>query len=62
MNWEQIYSDAKEWVNEAGAKIKLSFDKTLSIQTKSNANDLVTNMDKEIEQFFISKIRDSYSD
>ncbi|MFP5111128.1 inositol monophosphatase family protein [Bacillaceae bacterium C204] len=62
MNWEQIYSHAKEWVNDAGAKIRLSFDKTLNIQTKSNANDLVTNMDKEIEQFFISKIREVYPD
>jgi myo-inositol-1(or 4)-monophosphatase len=60
MNWEQIYSHAKEWVNDAGAKIRLSFDKTLNIQTKSNANDLVTNMDKEIEQFFINKIREVY--
>ncbi|WP_026566319.1 inositol monophosphatase family protein [Bacillus sp. UNC41MFS5] len=60
MNWDQIYSHAKEWVNEAGARIRLSFDETLNIQTKSNANDLVTNMDKEIEQFFISKIRAVY--
>lgn len=62
MNWDQIYSHAKEWVNDAGARIRLSFDETLNIQTKSNANDLVTNMDKEIEQFFISKIREVYPD
>ncbi|MCM3114088.1 inositol monophosphatase family protein [Neobacillus sp. MER 74] len=62
MNWDQIYSHAKEWVNDAGARIRLSFDETLNIQTKSNANDLVTNMDKEIEQFFISKIRAVYPD
>ncbi|MEH7076054.1 inositol monophosphatase family protein [Neobacillus drentensis] len=60
MNWDQIYEQAKEWVYQAGAKIRLSFNSTLDIETKSNANDLVTNMDKEIEQFFISKIRDVY--
>ena len=60
MNWDQIYDQAKEWVYEAGAKIRFSFNKTLDIETKSNANDLVTNMDKEIEQFFISKIREVY--
>jgi myo-inositol-1(or 4)-monophosphatase len=62
MNWEQIYAHAKEWVNEAGVKIRLSFNETLNIETKTNANDLVTNIDKEIEQFFISKIREVYPD
>ncbi|MBO0962568.1 inositol monophosphatase family protein [Neobacillus sp. MM2021_6] len=60
MNWEEIDTYAKEWVKEAGNRIRLSFEKTLSIETKSNANDLVTNMDKEIEQFFINKIRGMY--
>jgi myo-inositol-1(or 4)-monophosphatase len=60
MNWDHIYAQAKEWVYDAGAKIRLSFTETLNIQTKTNANDLVTNIDKEIEQFFISKIREAY--
>ncbi|WP_420491647.1 inositol monophosphatase family protein [Neobacillus drentensis] len=60
MNWESIYANAKEWVIEAGDRIRSSFDKTLNIQTKSNPNDLVTNMDKEIEQFFIAKIKEVY--
>jgi myo-inositol-1(or 4)-monophosphatase len=34
----------------------------LDVQTKSNPNDLVTNIDKETEQFFISKIREVYPD
>lgn len=62
MDWDQIYAQAKEWVYEAGAKIRLSFSETLNIQTKTNANDLVTNIDKEIEQFFIYKIREAYPD
>ncbi|MDR6124335.1 inositol monophosphatase family protein [Neobacillus drentensis] len=60
MNWEEVYTHAKQWVKEAGETIRLSFDKTLNIQTKTNRNDLVTNMDKEIEQFFIKKIREVY--
>ncbi len=56
----QVYSQAQNWVKEAGDKIRSSFDKTLDIQTKSNPNDLVTNIDKEIEQFFIKKIREIY--
>jgi myo-inositol-1(or 4)-monophosphatase len=57
MDWENIDLHAKQWVMEAGDKIRNSFNKTLNIQTKSNPNDLVTNIDKEIEQFFINKIR-----
>lgn len=57
MDWKGIDEYAKQWVKEAGKKIRASFDSTLSIQTKSDPNDLVTNIDKEIEQFFITKIR-----
>ena len=60
MDWEYIDLHAKQWVMEAGDKIRDSFDKTLNIQTKSNPNDLVTNMDKEIEQFFINKIKGNF--
>ncbi|TYR79900.1 inositol monophosphatase family protein [Priestia megaterium] len=58
--WKQIDTYAKQWVREAGAMIKDSFSKELLIQTKSNPNDLVTNMDQEVEQFFISKIKGTF--
>lgn len=60
MDWKKINRDAKQWIQEAGKIIRASFDQTLDVQTKSNRNDLVTNMDKEIEQYFIKKIRDTY--
>lgn len=47
----------KSLIKEAGHMIRNSFVNELIIEAKSNANDLVTNMDKEIEQFFISRIR-----
>ncbi|MDQ0231319.1 inositol monophosphatase family protein [Metabacillus malikii] len=59
-NWKEIDEKAKIWVREAGQRIRDSFESTLSIQFKSNPNDLVTNMDKEIEQFFIRKIQETY--
>ncbi|MTH52576.1 inositol monophosphatase [Bacillus mangrovi] len=59
-NWKEIDQYAKSWVREAGERIRASFATSLSIQTKSNPNDLVTNMDKETEQFFISKIKEMY--
>lgn len=60
MNVESIDRCAKQWVKEAGDRIRSSFHETLNIQTKSNPNDLVTNIDKEIEQFFIGKIRETF--
>lgn len=51
---------AKQWVKEAGAKIKASFETTLNIETKTNPNDLVTNMDKEIEEYFVNQIKKTY--
>ena len=45
-NWNEIDLKVKKWIREAGEMIKQSLNKTLSIQTKSNPNDLVTEMDK----------------
>lgn len=62
INWKEIDKHAKQWVRDAGERIRQSFESTLSIQYKSNPNDLVTNMDKEIEQFLIGKIQETYPD
>jgi myo-inositol-1(or 4)-monophosphatase len=59
-NWKDIDQKAKQWVLEAGERIRNSFESSLSIQYKSNPNDLVTNMDKEIEQFLIGKIQETF--
>ena len=59
-NWKEIDLEAKKWIKEAGEIIKQSLNKTLSIQTKSNPNDLVTEMDQAIEQFFIRNIHETY--
>ncbi|WP_335870459.1 inositol monophosphatase family protein [Bacillus sp. 2205SS5-2] len=61
-NWNEIDTYAKRWIEEAGKIIKLSFIQQLKIETKSNANDLVTNMDKDTEQFFIEKINEHFPD
>lgn len=62
MSLEKIDGYAIQWIKEAGERIRASFHKTLNIQTKSNANDLVTNIDQEVEQFFISKIKETFPD
>ncbi|MBM7578349.1 inositol monophosphatase family protein [Jeotgalibacillus terrae] len=59
-NWNDIDQFAKNSIKGAGSKIIDSFDEVLKIQTKSNVNDLVTNMDKEIEKYFVEKIKDRY--
>lgn len=51
---------AKLWMKEAGAMLRASFDTTLNIEEKTNANDLVTNMDKAIEQFFVDHITETF--
>jgi myo-inositol-1(or 4)-monophosphatase len=58
--WHEIDSYAKQWTKEAGKRIRASFQTTLTIQTKSNPNDLVTNIDKETEQFFMKKINETF--
>ncbi len=52
--------DAQKWIYEAAANIKSKMNEPLEIDTKSNSNDLVTELDKETERFFASKIREKY--
>jgi myo-inositol-1(or 4)-monophosphatase len=61
-NWVELDGQVKEWITEAGKRIRESFHAELNIKTKSNRNDLVTDMDEATERFFIEKIRTNYPD
>ncbi len=58
---DDIYIHAIEWVREAGEVIRDKMYGPLDIETKSNANDLVTKLDKETEQFFVAKVKSKFS-
>ncbi|MDR7072095.1 inositol monophosphatase family protein [Fictibacillus barbaricus] len=60
--WITIEQAAKKWVLEAAKLLKDSFENTLTITYKSHIADLVTDMDKKVEQFFIQKIQESFPD
>jgi myo-inositol-1(or 4)-monophosphatase len=60
MKWSEIDKNAKKWTKEAGERIRNSFNKELLIHTKTSPDDLVTNIDRETEQFFIETIRKEY--
>ncbi len=53
---------AKVWMREAGVKLRASFETKLNIEEKTNPNDLVTNMDKAIEKFFVEHINETFPD
>ncbi|MDC6326413.1 inositol monophosphatase family protein [Staphylococcus auricularis] len=57
-----LYQFAKALILEAGKNIRETMDETLHIETKSNPNDLVTNVDKQTEQFLVDRIHQSYPD
>lgn len=57
---DNLYKQAKAWVMEAGEFIRQKINEPLTVETKSNRNDLVTSMDKEIEYFFTQKIKETF--
>src|SRR5690606_25255619 len=59
---DALFQDAIVWVKEAGELIKRSFMQKLTVQYKTNFADLVTNVDKQVEKFFIEKINNKYKD
>jgi|SRR5690606_2293966 len=60
MNWGAVDKYAKSLIKEAGHKIRISFFNTIDVDSKAEANDLVTNIDREIERFFISRIKKDF--
>jgi myo-inositol-1(or 4)-monophosphatase len=57
MDIKKIDAFAKNIIFEAGKHIREAFSYDIEIETKSGANDLVTNIDRETELFFIEKIK-----
>lgn len=62
LDWVNVNEQTKHWIKEAGQRIRASLENKIEIKTKTNENDLVTNVDRETEQFFIEKIRTTYKD
>ena len=56
MDLKRMDEFAKKCIVEAGRRIRKSFSYDLEVETKSNKNDLVTNIDRETELFFIEEI------
>ncbi|MGX7150609.1 inositol monophosphatase family protein [Enterococcus ureasiticus] len=52
--------EIKEWLAEAAGYIRVSLTNQLTVSQKSGRTDLVTNIDEEIQSFFIKKINQHY--
>lgn len=57
---EALFNQVRAWTLEASALIREKIHLPLTIHTKSNPNDLVTQLDREVEFFFASKIKTHY--
>ncbi|MDI9231185.1 inositol monophosphatase family protein [Staphylococcus caprae] len=57
-----LYDFAKGIILEAGNKVRHWMKEDLDIETKSNPNDLVTNVDKATENFLYETIHHNYPD
>ncbi|WP_163652473.1 inositol monophosphatase family protein [Listeria sp. PSOL-1] len=60
MDRKKIDHFARMWLNEAAEMIRASFSTRLNIDIKSGRNDLVTNVDKETESYFLEKIKATF--
>ena len=48
---------AKEIIKEAGAFIKESLSKTITVEEKTAFDDLVTNIDKQTQDLLVARIK-----
>ncbi|WP_414047906.1 inositol monophosphatase family protein [Macrococcus equi] len=56
----ELYDFLKDITLQAGENIRKQLNEPLEIETKSNPNDLVTNVDKATEAFLYNRIKTSY--
>ncbi|SDG93321.1 myo-inositol-1(or 4)-monophosphatase [Alteribacillus persepolensis] len=59
-NWAQMKELAVEWMMHAGAMLKESLHDVIAVETKSNPNDLVTEMDYKVERYLTEQILRTY--
>jgi myo-inositol-1(or 4)-monophosphatase len=55
---KKIDKTVKSWLRESRDNVLRKIDTRLTVNTKTSRKDLVTNIDKQNEQFLVSKIRD----
>ncbi|MDW3935418.1 inositol monophosphatase family protein [Staphylococcus saprophyticus] len=55
-----VYEFAKGLILEAGINVKKIMKQDIKIETKSNPNDLVTNVDKATEKYLFDNIKQTY--
>ncbi|MDF0726287.1 inositol monophosphatase family protein [Cytobacillus sp. S13-E01] len=60
MDWNEVFESAKAWTQEAGEILRKATQEKIIVEYKTSAADLVTQKDKEIEQFFIDRIAKEY--
>ncbi|MCW6652604.1 inositol monophosphatase family protein [Aerococcaceae bacterium NML191292] len=56
----QLHHRILVWLEIAAENLRQSLSKDLEVNQKTGANDLVTEMDKATERFFVTKIREHY--
>ncbi|MBD1381817.1 inositol monophosphatase family protein [Metabacillus arenae] len=57
---QKMHTQILEWLNEIVPIIKGSLSDDLMIETKINRKDLVTNIDKKVQDFLVRKITETY--
>lgn len=60
MSQHALMLEVKSWIIEAATEIKEKLKSPILVEEKSNRHDLVTNVDKETEEFLVGKIRKHY--
>lgn len=60
INLDHMYDTAIRWTREAGEFIKKKMYESFSVTTKSNANDLVTDVDQAVERLFLEKLKATF--
>lgn len=58
----RMHNRIQQWMIEAAEKLRQSLKRDLEVEQKTSASDLVTEMDKKTEAYFVEKIRRYYPD
>ncbi|PYZ93287.1 inositol monophosphatase [Salipaludibacillus keqinensis] len=57
---EKVKQQAEEWIREAALYIKKEMKGSFAVNTKAHQHDLVTDVDKNVEAFFLEKLSETF--
>ena len=61
-DWKTINASVQDWFKEVRCQLLAGCEEELQVAQKSGRTDLVTNIDKQVEKYLVTQIKQTFPD